>query len=79
MRCAWRNPRHAVAYRPARHSSPFSQRLEFSRWILVYLNEDVPDMESRPTQMRAQNGRLGRTNPRRGKDLDGFFILHRRK
>src|SRR6266852_3785334 len=57
-----------------------AEGLEFSPRILVYLYVDVhPDMESRPKQVRAQTGRFGLMNPRRGKDLDGFFTLHRRK
>jgi signal transduction histidine kinase len=41
--------------------------LHFFAGILVYLNEDVPDMESRPKQIRTQTGqsfcRIQRTNP----------------
>ena len=40
--------------------------MHFSAWILVYLDEDVPDMESRPKQIRSQTGqsfcRIQRTN-----------------
>jgi hypothetical protein len=37
----------AAAEAPERNNSSISiaDRLEFSRWILVYLHEDVPDME----------------------------------
>jgi signal transduction histidine kinase len=49
--------------------------LEFSRWILVYLYEDVNDMESRPKQIRNQTGPFVLPNPRRGKNLNGLFTL----
>ena len=53
-------------------SYPRKPRLQFSHRILVYLYVGVhPDMESRPTQMRAQNGRFGLTHPRRGKKPNG--------
>ena len=49
-----------------------AEGLEFSPRILVYLHVDVhPDMESRPKQVRAQTGRFGLTNPRRGKNPNG--------
>src|SRR5258708_34462773 len=49
-----------------------AEGLEFSPRILVYLYVDVhPDMESRPRQTRAETGRLGPTNPRRGKNPTG--------
>src|SRR6266403_3410250 len=49
-----------------------AEGLEFFPRILVYLYVGVhPDMESRPTQMRAQNGRFGLTHPRRGKKPNG--------
>src|SRR5258708_33388063 len=49
-----------------------AEGLEFFPRILVYLYVGVhPDMESRPTQMRAQNGRFGLTHLRRGKKPNG--------
>ena len=58
----------------------FPLRLQFSNRILVYPYVDIhTDMKSRPRQMRDQTARFGPRNPRRGKDLDGFFALHRRK
>src|SRR5258708_36196965 len=50
-----------------------AEGLEFFSRILVYLYVDVhPDMESRPRQMRAQTGQFGPTNPRRGKNPNGY-------
>src|SRR5437016_5084191 len=48
-----------------------AEGLHFFAWILVYLHEDVPDMESRPKQVRAQTGRFGLTHPRRDKNPNG--------
>jgi signal transduction histidine kinase len=60
--------------------------LEFSRCILVYLHEDVsdvPDMESKPKQLRTQTDRFVLPNPRRGKNLNALrpaaFRLKNRK
>jgi len=54
-----------------------NQRLHFSHRILVYLYVGVhPDMESSQHKCEHRTVDSVRTNPRRGKDLDGFFILH---
>ena len=45
--------------------------MDFFARILVYLDEDVPDMESRQKQIGTQTGRLGLTNPSRGKNPNG--------
>src|SRR5260221_4647051 len=51
--------------------------LHYSARILVYLYEDVNDMESRPKQIRNQTGRFVLPNPRRGKNLIGLFTSRR--
>ena len=57
--------------------------MDFFARILVYLDEDVPDMESRPKQIRTQTGRFVLPNPRRGKNLNALrpaaFRLRNRK
>src|SRR5258708_4604413 len=53
-----------------------AEELEFFPRILVYLYVDVhPYMETRPRQMRAQTSGFGLTDPRPGKNPNGFFTL----